>query len=968
MSARSLIALEAGVVESKTISGIAIVEEFHKTLQFVIKLSEKRIREEMSLEIDDNKVDRKERQLLLLKQAQLVDFFKAEIETCEMAMEDARMRAIGNDLKGQRMSSKFTHYLQEQETLLTDFSTKIMERALTFAKRLVLEVTEWTSMPLDHKEKNKFMWTLQLAFADIIGTLDTGDEEYASKLQLGNLLANEVNELRHMDSIADEEKTHMSRNDLPDLLHLFKMLQLAEIVCKSSTINRGGGAGTTPEDVDNLLKTTYPTIHETARLVGRSMSILPYFLKPDDDKVYVFIKQCLSSLRALLGTPHAIKRFDKPIPERKENDNKPGGVQGGAVNALRNKTPSKKAPTALALSAWGTPIPDEKKPLPPPTPVWSWGTSKFNEILLAKALVYWSRLAVDCRLNHNKLLAVVLSNPGYDPQPLTKRNTRGRSPGSPGNRPGSPGQEIETGLGEGSTVSFADDGMGMPGPLGEVSMLGESLAESSFGYMAPKQDGINYTFSATGGPQDMGLDGFEDEGEGEYGSGNGADVFGYQNKFQHFQVLRLMYDRIDASGLFTIGSQTICDLLRCCQATISSHTAAPKDEPREAPIVIEPKSPVPGAKKSGAVTSTPAYVTPNKPSAPLPPVPVKPALPDHFKDRTMINAASKLALVVLQQYAFEMTNARGYNFDDARFLQDVDEEAIHAIKIATTIYQANICNYSTLDISTISLNVTLLRPSNYFLCITALQCIYSCCLAYLHGALFCEDDLGNRHLSREEAHAEAYATKNRKDIPSVKDPLIRILYREQLLNNKTVLLILKIMGTHPTSLTLQHVGLQIIRMLVRKPFATKVEIQDLFEEKDDQNEEVEEEEPLEGDNAEDMQSAVTARELYTWHTQVWDYRIKDMGDGEATTAVLHENWSLITCMLYCGDNHSQSYEIVEQILLLVQHLGMVSYLCRVTLLERGIDKLLNRVIEVSPHDIYLMALVSACQETLARTD
>ena len=50
-----------------------------------------RIREEMQLEIDDRLVDRKERQLLLLKQAQLVEFFKEEIEICEMSMEDAGM-------------------------------------------------------------------------------------------------------------------------------------------------------------------------------------------------------------------------------------------------------------------------------------------------------------------------------------------------------------------------------------------------------------------------------------------------------------------------------------------------------------------------------------------------------------------------------------------------------------------------------------------------------------------------------------------------------------------------------------------------------------------------------------------------------------------------------------------------------------------------------------------------------------
>ena len=49
-----------------------------------------------------------------------------------------------------------------------------MERALPFAKRLVLELTEWQSLDSDHKEKNNYMWALQSVFADIVGTLDTG--------------------------------------------------------------------------------------------------------------------------------------------------------------------------------------------------------------------------------------------------------------------------------------------------------------------------------------------------------------------------------------------------------------------------------------------------------------------------------------------------------------------------------------------------------------------------------------------------------------------------------------------------------------------------------------------------------------------------------------------------------------------------------------------------------------------------
>jgi len=73
-------------------------------------------------------------------------------------------------------------------------------------------------------------------------------------------------------------------------------------------------------------------------------------------------------------------------------------------------------------------------------------------------------------------------------------------------------------------------------------------------------------------------------------------------------------------------------------------------------------------------------------------------------------------------------------------------------------------------------------------------------------------------------------------------------------------------------------------------------------------------------------------------------------------------------MQFISDTHLQSYEICEQVLLLIQSLGMLSYLMRVTMLERGVEKTLNRVIEMNNHDIYMMALVHACNETLARVD
>ena len=64
----------------------------------------------------------------------------------------------------------------------------------------------------------------------------------------------------------------------------------------------------------------------------------------------------------------------------------------------------------------------------------------------------------------------------------------------------------------------------------------------------------------------------------------------------------------------------------------------------------------------------------------------------------------------------------------------------------------------------------------------------------------------------------------------------------------------------------------------------------------------------------------------------------------------------------------QSVEVVEQVLLLVDHLAQVSFLCRITLLEREIEKILNRIEEALPNHIYIIALVEIVRESLQSYD
>jgi len=248
-----------------------------------------------------------------------------------------------------------------------------------------------------------------------------------------------------------------------------------------------------------------------------------------------------------------------------------------------------------------------------------------------------------------------------------------------------------------------------------------------------------------------------------------------------------------------------------------------------------------------------------------------------------------------------------------------------------------------------------------------LQALHTLLLAYAAGPVWCEEDKGSRMLDRSEIRLEKKLAKDRNIKET--DEGVKLVLRETFLNRTLPPKVLKLMGIHSSSLTMQFFGLQVLRFLIRKPFCTRGEIQDYFEDPDDKVPD-EDEEPPEGDDAAEVQTATLARDCEKWKADVWDTRIYTIGDDEkeATTFTSQDNWHLTQMMFYVGDNHLQSIEMTEQLLLLIEHLGRVSFLCRITLLERGVEKIMNRVIDTSNHHVYLMALVQCCNETLSRMD
>lgn len=298
--ARSLISLETGILESNAVKNASEISSFHETLHYIIKVATDKLQVELAQEIDS--FDRKERQLLLFKKDQLVDLLNREIETANMTMEDGNARAMFMSEHEQRLQSKLSSYLQSQETLIADYKAKLQQRALKYARNFVIEMTEWGYYGEDATHKNEFMWKLHNVFASIVGALDTGDESFASKFNIAHILNVEAAELQLMDNISHEDKSQMSQAELPDLLHLMKLLQLIELVCESGVVQNKHA---------HLKVSTHDTILVAAQIVSRTLAMMPYFLKPDDDKLSIFIGHTFTSLAKVLSTPQCTNRFSR---------------------------------------------------------------------------------------------------------------------------------------------------------------------------------------------------------------------------------------------------------------------------------------------------------------------------------------------------------------------------------------------------------------------------------------------------------------------------------------------------------------------------------------------------------------------------------------------------------------------------------------------------------------------------------
>lgn len=357
----------------------------------------------------------------------------------------------------------------------------------------------------------------------------------------------------------------------------------------------------------------------------------------------------------------------------------------------------------------------------------------------------------------------------------------------------------------------------------------------------------------------------------------------------------------DHNGLFSLGSQTVVNILRSVNASLQAAYSHCKSHELLSPSMKE-----------------------------------------------LVNASLKFCENAISSYNFRLEGAEGYNFDDVALIEAVEGEIFECIRVATTALNNGFLNEDLIRIIKGVITLTRKRSTNFFLATVMLQCLQSALYCYVH----------QRNLPASRQYEQDIKEKKRKQ------DLVRIPYADlrDMISPNWANLVFHITALHPNSLTIQHVGLVTLRLLLRSPFMTRSNIQDLFED-DEEEEEEDEQEEEQGEEEEDTSNG---NEFKKWQTNLWKTEVFEKVNE--VFGYPKAGWSLTAMIFFCGESHMQSVEVVEQVLLLVQHLAQVSFLCRITLSERDIEKILNRITEAMPHHVYLMALVEMVHETLAWTD
>ncbi|RYH21444.1 hypothetical protein EON65_20700 [archaeon] len=352
----------------------------------------------------------------------------------------------------------------------------------------------------------------------------------------------------------------------------------------------------------------------------------------------------------------------------------------------------------------------------------------------------------------------------------------------------------------------------------------------------------------------------------------------------------------------------------------------------------------------------------------------------------LMHKALQLGRYTITQYAIRLGHTGNITplvICDPLYFTVHDNNAIAALECAAASFSTFVYDDEALNILLEASHLLPHRYMSFFLSSAYLKGYIAACLYYV-----------------ERGNEVRPHSPNTMRSSSQRDPLSATIAHA---SNK----ILAILAAHKNSLTVCHKGMLLLRLLMTDAFLKRTVIEEycslpllalldpwLGAEKP-YDEEEEEELANDADDMGTINNSVVTQESNTTATSsvalsimsimsVPSYMRKFKQDllhkafhnidqasyGYATPSAAPTSSSvaleitLADILKYVCENHSQSSEVLEQVLLLIEHLASKSQLCKYLIVETGLPRLLQRTFEAKPAELYIATLVDICLEAL----
>ncbi len=285
----------------------------------------------------------------------------------------------------------------------------------------------------------------------------------------------------------------------------------------------------------------------------------------------------------------------------------------------------------------------------------------------------------------------------------------------------------------------------------------------------------------------------------------------------------------------------------------------------------------------------------------------------------------------------------------------IDDEIISMFRYISTSFTTGIIYKKAFDSIVKGYQLCLMRKLNYFIQISWLEAVLSFILCYINNGVI-------------------------ENEPNINGPIRRdiLLYFKNL-----VPLLIDIMNYQHLALSIQRIGLLIIRLIIKEPFMNKTDIENLIGEQSEEieveegkvikknitiiennndrisihsDEDDEEEEP---DNVIDEKKKTLKGKFYEWYLKTINKKIEE-NDIFPTPC-----FNIVETIAFVGETHIQSSDVLEQLLLLIYQLGVYSNLAKLSMIENGIRRIVQRILDMQlKGEVYITTLANMCLDVV----